>query len=270
LSTSLAQLVADRIGIAPDQVRVIAGDTDATPFGWGSFASRSMVICGGATVVAADLLADQVRDVAAGLLECAPEDLQLRDGRAVVAGSEVGVGIAEAARSAYLSAQKHPDRRPGLYSEGAYDPAGTFSNACHVVEVEVDPETGGVEDAGLLVNPAIVDGQIHGGVAQGVANALLEELVYDDQGTLLTTSFLDYLPPTAREIPPIEIHHLETITDATLTGAKGVGEGGTIGAPAAILNAITDALSEYGIHVNEMPATPARLREAIRAKETVT
>jgi carbon-monoxide dehydrogenase large subunit len=147
-----------------------------------------------------------------------------------------------------------------------------------MVEVEVDPETGHVEilrylvveDAGVLVNPAIVDGQVHGGVAQGVANALLEELVYDDQGTLLTTSFLDYLPPTAAEIPHIEIAHRSSISDATLTGAKGVGEGGTIGAPAAILGAISDALDHLGIRVVQMPATPSRIRELIRnAQEDV-
>jgi len=275
LGTALAQLVADRIGTEPERIRVIAGDTDATPFGWGSFASRSMVISGGATANAADALAEQIRQVAGGMLECSPRDLVLRDGHAYVVGSSVGVPLADVARSAYLASHRHPGRSAGLYAEGSYDPGGTFSNACHVVEVEVDPETGAteivryivVEDAGLLVNPAIVDGQIHGGVVQGIANALLEELVYDEHGNLLTTSFLDYLPPTACEVPHIELHHLQTITDATLTGAKGVGEGGTIGAPAAILGAITDALSDHGISVNEMPATPARLRAAIRRRE---
>jgi carbon-monoxide dehydrogenase large subunit len=277
LSTALAQLIADQVGIEPTEVRVISGDTDVTPFGWGSFASRSMVITGGATALAAADLAGEIKVAASALLECAPEDLRLVGGRVVVAGSDEGIAIAEVARSSYLAVQKHPGRRPGLYADGAYDPAGTFSNACHLVEVEVDVETGGVEivrfvvveDAGILINPAIVDGQIHGGVAQGIANALLEELVYDEQGTLLTTSFLDYLPPTSREIPTVEIHHLRTVTDASLTGAKGVGEGGTIGAPAAILNALTDALAEWGIDVNEMPATPGKLREALREKEGV-
>ena len=275
LHTSLAQLIADHLGIEPHRIRVISGDTDSTPFGWGSFASRSMVICGGATANASEALAEQIKQVAGSMLECSPRDLVLRGGYAYVVGSDVGVALDEVARTAYLASHRNPGRGPGLYGEGVYDPGGTFSNACHVVEVEVDPETGSaeivryvvVEDAGVLVNPAIVDGQIHGGVAQGIANALLEELVYDEHGNLLTTSFLDYLPPTACEVPFIELHHLETMTDATLTGAKGVGEGGTIGAPAAILNAITDALSGYGIDVNEMPATPSRLRGAIRIKE---
>ena len=141
----------------------------------------------------------------------------------------------------------------------SYDPSGTFSNACHVVEVEVDVETGHVrverylvvEDAGLLVNPMIADGQVHGGVAQGIANALFEEVIYDEHGNNLTGSLADYLLPTAAEIPTIEIIHLETISSATVTGAKGLGEGGAIGAPAAIANAITDALAPFGREVTE-------------------
>jgi len=138
--------------------------------------------------------------------------------------------------------------------------------------VEVDPDTGGVsvrrfvvvEDAGRLINPMIADGQIRGGVAQGIANALLEEVVYDEDGNILTTSLMDYLPPTVAEIPDIEIMHLETLSDATVTGAKGLGEGGTIGAPAAVLNAVNDALAHLGVELNEMPATPERVREAVR------
>ena len=167
---------------------------------------------------------------------------------------------------------------PGLSAAATYDPAGTFSNACHAAVVEVDPDTGhvGLErfvvvaDAGLEVNPMIVEGQIHGGVTQGIANALYEELVTDDDGNLVTASLMDFLPPTACEIPDIEVTHIQTVTDASITGAKGVGEGGAIGAPAAVLNAISDALSPLGIEVNEMPATPSRLRELIRQAEPVT
>jgi carbon-monoxide dehydrogenase large subunit len=277
LNTALAQLVADQLKIDPGDIRVIHGDTDSTPFGWGTFASRSMVICGGATQLAANDMRDQILNVAGAMLEISPRDLILEDGEVRVVGSPVSVPIAEIARTAYLSSHLLPEGSAGLYSTGEYDPAGTFSDACHVVEVEVDIETGGVEivkylvveDAGILINPAIVDGQIHGGVAQGIANALYEELVYDSQGNLLSTTFLDYLPPTMAEIPHIDIHHLETHTDASLTGAKGVGEGGTIGAPAAILNAITDALSPFGISINEMPATPSRLRDKIRTAQEV-
>ena len=121
------------------------------------------------------------------------------------------------------------------------------------------------EDAGRLINPLIVDGQIHGGVAQGIANALLEEIIYDDTGNILTATLADYLPPTAREIPPIEIHHLETWTEASITKAKGLGEGGAIGAPAAVVNAINDALAPFGVSIDEFPATPQRIRAALRA-----
>jgi carbon-monoxide dehydrogenase large subunit len=137
----------------------------------------------------------------------------------------------------------------------------------------VDIETGRVtiekfvvaEDAGRLINPMIVDGQIHGGVAQGIANALLEEILYDETGNILTATLADYMPPTAREIPPIEIHHLETLTEASLTKAKGLGEGGAIGPPAAVVNAINDALSPFGVSIDEFPATPQRIRAALRA-----
>jgi carbon-monoxide dehydrogenase large subunit len=126
-----------------------------------------------------------------------------------------------------------------------------------------------VEDAGRLINPMIVDGQIHGGVAQGIGNALLEEIVYDDRGNILTATFADFLPPTSREIPAFELHHIETWSDATVTAAKGVGEGGAIGAPAAIVNAVSDALAPFGIDFYEMPVTPQRIRAALRAaKET--
>ena len=156
-----------------------------------------------------------------------------------------------------------------------YDPPGTYSNACHAAVVEVDAETGGVrverfvavEDAGILINPALADGQVRGGIAQGIANALLEEIVYDESGNILTASLADFLPPTASEIPQIEIIHLETPSAASITGAKGLGEGGAIGAPAAVLGAISDALRPLGVALFEMPATPQRIRAAIRAAE---
>ena len=163
---------------------------------------------------------------------------------------------------------------PGLAEAAAYDPAGTFSNACHVAIVEVDIETGGVtierfivvEDAGRLINPMIVEGQIRGGVAQGIANALLEEIVYDGTGNILTTSLADYLPPTMREIPRYRNSPSRDLTDASITEAKGVGEGGAIGAPAAVLNAIYDALQPFGVEIYEMPVTPRRIREAARRR----
>ena len=163
---------------------------------------------------------------------------------------------------------------PGLHENAIYDPAGTFSNACHASIVEVDIETGHVkierflvvEDAGVLINPMIVDGQITGGVAQGIANALYEEIVYDEIGNCLTTSLADFLPPTMLEIPTIEILHSYTTSDASITKAKGVGEGGLIGAPASVINAIVDALSPFGIEIFEMPASPQRILDHIRQK----
>lgn len=273
LDTTLAQLVADELGVRPQEVRVVSGDTDATPFGWGTFASRSMVICGGATVLASRKLRERLASVAGDLLECDPQDLVFGDGMISVAGTDIGVTLKEVAAVAYLNAQKVHSGGSGLYAEAEYDPPGTFSNACHVAEVEVDAGTGNVvisrflvvEDAGRLINPAIAEGQIRGGVAQGIANALYEELLYDESGNLVTASLMDYLPPTWAEIPPIEIMHRETVSDTELSGAKGLGEGGTIGAPAAVLNAVSDALSHLGVEVFHMPLAPHRLHAAIQA-----
>ncbi|MDH3499472.1 MAG: xanthine dehydrogenase family protein molybdopterin-binding subunit [Acidimicrobiia bacterium] len=279
LVTTLSQLVADRLGVSPDTVTVVHSDTDRTPYGWGTFASRSMVISGGATQLAADDLASTLRAIAAELLEASESDMELVDGQALVRGTDVGVPIPELARVAYHQSHRLPGGfAPGLSSTGAYDPPGTFSNACHVAVVEVDAETAGVklerfivvEDAGVLINPMIVEGQIAGGVTQGIANALFEEVVYDETGNILTTSLMDYLPPTAAEIPPIEIKHLETITDASVTGAKGIGEGGTIGAPAAVINAVSDALRPLGIEVFEMPITPDRISALMRSAKGAT
>jgi carbon-monoxide dehydrogenase large subunit len=273
LKTSLAQLLADETGVAPDQIRVISGDTDRTPYGWGTFASRSLVIAGGACKLAGIKLRDRLKEVAAQLLEAAPSDIDLGGGRAVVRGTDLGVEIREIARTAYFQSHRFPAiAETGLSAVATYDPYGTFSNACHIAIVAVDLATGQVaierfvvvEDAGRLINPMIVEGQIHGGVAQGIANALYEAVVYDDGGNFLSGSLADYLVPTMAEIPTLEIHHLETLTEASVTGAKGVGEGGTIGAPAAVLNAVSDALSPFGIAIYEMPITPQRIRQLLR------
>jgi len=273
LRTTLAQIVADQLGVAPDRVKVVHGDTDRTPYGWGTFASRSLVIAGGATLLAARKVRDKLIRIASHLLEANPDDIVLENGAASVAGTDRSLPVATLARAAYHQTHRFGGEiGPGLTETATYDPPGTFSNACHAAIVEVDTETGGVvierfvvaEDAGRLINPMIVDGQIHGGVAQGIANALLEEIVYDDAGNILTASLADYLPPTAHEIPPIEIHHLETLSEASITKAKGLGEGGAIGAPAAVVNAINDALAPFGVSIDEFPATPQRIRDALR------
>jgi carbon-monoxide dehydrogenase large subunit len=252
----------------------VHGDTDRTPYGWGTFASRSLVISGGATVLAARKVRAKLLNMAGTLLEAAPADIVLEANMARVAGTDRAIAIESLARAAYHQTHLFKGEiEPGISESATYDPPGTFSNACHAVIVEVDIETGCVhiekfvvaEDAGRLINPMIADGQIHGGVAQGVANALLEEIIYDESGNILTATLADYLPPTAREIPPIEIHHMETLTEASITKAKGLGEGGSIGAPAAVVNAINDALSPFGVAINEFPATPQRVRAALRS-----
>ena len=276
LEQALRQLVADELGLDPARIRVIHGDTDRTPYGWGTFASRSMVISGGASKLAAAKLAERIRKIAATLLQSEPGKIELVAGEARVAGSTGGIAIAELARAAYhKSHQFGNDVDSGLHAVATYDPPGTYSNACHAAIVEVDAETGGVrierflavEDAGIIINPALADGQVRGGIAQGIGNALLEEIVYDEAGNILTASLADFLPATSSEIPPIEVLHLETVTDASITKAKGLGEGGAIGAPAAVLNAISDALRPLGVQLFEMPATARRIREAIRKAE---
>jgi carbon-monoxide dehydrogenase large subunit len=209
-------------------------------------------------------------------LEAAPGDIVLENGMAKVAGTDRSVSIAKMAREAYTQTHRFKGEiEPGLTETGSYDPPGTFSNACHVAIAEVDVETGRVtiekylvaEDAGRIINPMIAEGQVHGGIAQGIGNALLEEIVYDESGGILTANLADYMPPTAREMPPIELHHIETPSTTSITKAKGLGEGGTIGAPAAVINAINDALTPFGVEIDEMPATPQRIRAALRKAE---
>ena len=273
LRTTLAQLVADELGVSPERIKVVHGDTDRTPYGWGTFASRSLVIAGGATVLAARKVQAKLKKIASRLLEAAADDIVLEDDAARVVGTDRAVPIDDLARAAYHQFHLfNGEFDPGLAETATYDPAGTFSNACHAGIVELDPDTGRVtierfvvaEDAGRLVNPMIVDGQILGGVAQGIGNALMEEIVYDDSGNMLTATLADFLTPTSREMPPVELLHMETLSEATITKSKGLGEGGAIGAPAAILNAINDALVPFGASINEIPATPQRIRAALR------
>jgi aerobic carbon-monoxide dehydrogenase large subunit len=274
LRTTLSQIIADEIGTSPDRITIVHGDTDRTPYGWGTFASRSLVIAGGAALLAARKVRTKLVKMASVLLEASADDIVLEDNVARVAGTDRSVALELLARAAYHQTHRFKGEiTPGIAESATYDPPGTFSNACHLAMVEVDIETGHVtierfvvaEDAGRLINPMIVDGQIHGGVAQGIANALLEEVIYDEAGNIVTATLADYLPPTAREMPVIEIHHLETLTEASLTKAKGLGEGGAIGPPAAVVNAINDALSPFGVSIDEFPATPQRIRAALRA-----
>jgi len=272
LRTTLAQIIADELATSPDRIKVVHGDTDRTPYGWGTFASRSLVIAGGASLLAAQKVRTKLRRMASALLEAAADDIVLEASSARVVGTDRAISFEALARAAYHEIHRFKGEvEPGIAESATYDPAGTFSNACHAAIVEVDIETGRVmlerfivaEDAGRLINPMIADGQIHGGVGQGIANALFEEVMYDETGNVLTASLADYIVPGASDVVPIEIHHRETMTEASITKAKGLGEGGAIGAPAAIVNAINDALTPFGIAINEIPATPARIRAAL-------
>jgi aerobic carbon-monoxide dehydrogenase large subunit len=273
LRTTLSQIIADELATSPERIKIVHGDTDRTPYGWGTFASRSLVIAGGASLMAARKIRAKLIKLGSVMLEASADDIVLEADTARVAGTDRSIPIVTLARAAYHQTHRFKGEvAPGIVESATYDPLGTFSNACHLVVVEVDAETGCVEiekflvaeDAGRLINPMIVDGQIRGGVAQGIANALFEEIIYDQSGNILTASLADYLPPTAREVPAIEIQHLATLTQASVTKAKGLGEGGAIGAPAAVLNAINDALSPFGVSIDELPATPQRIRAALR------
>jgi carbon-monoxide dehydrogenase large subunit len=282
LETTLAQVVAEHLGARFDDIRVIHGDSAAVPGATGTYASRSLVLAGGAATLAAQAVREKVLNAASHLLEAAAADLIAADGKVTVIGTDRSVTFREIARAVYSeTGSLPPEARNELAATRIYDPVfGTTTSASHIAMVEIDPETYEIridrftvaEDCGRLVNPLIVDGQVHGGVAQGIGAALYEEVVYDDQGQINTASLADYLVPSACEVPPMQVIHLESLSPTTLGGFRGMGEGGTIGAPAAIANALADALAPLGIEINELPVTPERLFrliEAARAKATV-
>jgi carbon-monoxide dehydrogenase large subunit len=227
-------------------------------------------------ILAAHKLRQKIVTIAGHLLEAAPEDVDIQDGRAVLRGvGRLSVGLAEVARVAYHDVSRLPHgTEPRLEESGHYDAGGgTYANASHAAIVEVDPETGEfhflrycvVEDCGTMINQAIVDGQIHGGVAQGIGGAAYEELVYGDAGELLSGSFMDYLVPTSVEIPHLEVEHLTTPSPFTPLGIKGMGEGGTVAPGAVLACAVADALSPFGVRLTELPITPTKIVAAIRA-----
>jgi carbon-monoxide dehydrogenase large subunit len=267
-ATAVAQVIADRVGVALERVRLIPLDTQAVPVGSGTFGSRTAVALGGTVMVAADQIATKLRALAASRLEANADDIVLVDGRASVRGApDHGIGIPELARLAYFPpvGGLASGLAPGLEATVYFDPPGhTFSGAVHVAAVEVDRETGRVrvtryvvvEDCGPVINPLLVEGQIHGAVAQGLGEALLEELVYDADGQLLTGTLMDYALPKADDVPAFEVGHLETPSPRMPGGFKGMGEGGTIGAPATLANAVADAL---GAPVTRLPLRPERL-----------
>ena len=272
--TSFAQVAADALGVPLDWVTVVGGDTATVPFGVGTFASRSAVTAGSSIVDACREVRGKLVRAAAALLEAAPGDVEIDDGQAFVRGAP-GSAV-DLARVVQASIPTFA--RPGVASPDfeatAYHhvPTVTYASAVHVAQVEVDVGTGGVKllryvvahDCGRVINPAIVEGQVHGGVAQGVGGALFEEMVYDESGQLLTGSLMDYAVPKADDLPPIETVHLEFPSPRNPLGVKGLGEGGAISPPAAIANAVEDALAPFGVRVTETPVTPARIVALLR------
>jgi aerobic carbon-monoxide dehydrogenase large subunit len=274
LHTTAAQVVADHLGVPMDKITVISGDTRTVPHGTGVWASRSAVVSSGAAAKAAQEVRDRVLAIAGHLLEADPGDLEVADDVVRVAGApNVHIGLGEVAEAAHWRTNKlPPELRIGLAVVGEYvGPNVTFNNGAHAAVVEVEEDTGlvhlvdyvCVEDCGVLINPDIVDGQIRGGVAQGVGGALYERLYYDENGQLLTSTLLDYLMPTGPELPDIRISHIETPSPITLLGTKGAGEAGAAGAPAAVHNAVNDALAQRGARLWHQPITPERVLRAI-------
>jgi aerobic carbon-monoxide dehydrogenase large subunit len=280
LETTLAQVANTVLGIDPQNVRLLYGDTALTPYSTGTWGSRSMVMSGGAVAAACDVIAARVKAIAAALLEVSPSDLVLQEGQVRVEGTDRRMSLAEIAHVWYRKPQLLPaDVDPaGLEATAGYKAkvdTGTFSYACHAATVAVDTETGQVqildyvivEDGGTLVNPLIVDGQVFGGTAQGIGTALYEEMPFDAQGQPLATTLADYLLPSATEVPAMRIDHLETPSPYTRFGQKGIGEGGAIAPPAAIANAVNDALAPLGVELTESPLTPRRIVEALLRKK---
>ena len=275
LETTLAQIVADEFGARIEDIQVLQGDSAVVAHGTGTYASRSAVLAGGAAVLASRLLKERVVRAASHLLEAAVEDIEAADGMVFVAGTDRAVTFREIAKAVYSEMGRLPrESREELEVTKVYDPYfGTATSATHIAALEVDPATCLVkihryvvaEDCGRLINPMIVDGQVHGAVAQGIGAALYEEVVYDSEGQLLTASLADYVIPAASEMPPIETVHLDAESPSTLGGFRGMGEGGTIGAPAAIANALADALAPLGLEILELPMTPERLFRLIES-----
>jgi CO/xanthine dehydrogenase Mo-binding subunit len=273
--TAFAQVAAEALGVSPRDVTVHTGDTGLFAWGTGTFASRAATVAGNAVALAAQAVREKARIVAATLLEAPPEEIELDDGKAFVRGvpgRSLALGaIARAANPLRFTLPKEWEG-PGLEAVRYFaPPQGAFSNGVHACIVDVDAETGElrieryvvVHDCGRVINPLIVEGQIHGGVAQGLGGAFWEKLAYDDQAQPLSTTLMDYLLPTAAEVPPLEIAHLETLSPLNPLGVKGAGEAGVIPVAAVIVQAVEDALSPFGIHITEAPLSPNRLRQLI-------
>jgi carbon-monoxide dehydrogenase large subunit len=281
-TNGIAQICADQFGIAPENIQVVTGDTQVCPYtGYGTGASRSATVGGGSVRLAAARLKQKIVKIAAMMLQADSSDLELSSGRVVVKGTaDRYVTLKAVARAAYhFAIELPPDVEPGLEEVAAFDPPQmAWPYGVNIAAVEVDTETGAVHfldyvvvhDSGTVLNPMIVEGQLHGGIAQGIGQALYEQLVYDERGQLLTGSFVDFLIPSSMEIPPIRMDHMITPSPIIPGGTKGVGEAGVIGSPAAVVNAVEDALRPFGAKFMETPVTPDRILTAIHRAAAAT
>jgi carbon-monoxide dehydrogenase large subunit len=268
-------LLSDRLGLDETDIRVAHSDTDLAPDGGGTFASRTAVLGGSAATIAADKVVAKARKIAAHALEAAEDDIEFADGSFRVGGTDRVVSLQDVAQAAYVPSRLPDGLETGLYEVASFSPEiPNFPNGCHVCEVEIDPETGAtrvlryvvVDDVGTVINPLTIAGQIHGGVAQGIGQAFTEQLIYDERsGQLLTGSFMDYGLPRADEVCSFEMEENPVPTKTNPLGVKGAGEAGNVGALAAIMNAVVDALAPLGIAHIDMPATPEKVWRAIHA-----
>jgi carbon-monoxide dehydrogenase large subunit len=271
--TAFAQIVSDRLGLPPERIQVFWGDSDALGAGRGNGGSGAISVGGSAVLRATEKVIERGRRIAAHMMEAAPEDVNLRDGRFTVAGTDRGVTFASVARAAYAPRQLPAGLEPGFSETAAFvPPSVTFPNGSHVCEVEIDEATGEVrvsrysvvDDVGRMINPMLVKGQIHGGIVQGLGQGLFEQLVYDGEtAQLVTGSFMDYTMPRADDVPLFAVDSHEVPTKVNPLGAKGVGEAGTVGALPALMNAVNDALAPLGVRHLDMPVTPERVWRAI-------
>jgi carbon-monoxide dehydrogenase large subunit len=272
-ATTFSQIVADQLGLGVDDIEVLYGDTGVIPLGMDSYGSRSLAVGGVAVHHAGEKIIAKARTLAAYQLECAEDDLEWTPGSFTVKGTDKSVDIKSLAFAAW-TAHALPDAfEPGLAATHLYDPPNfSWPAGAHACLVEVDTETGSVEikkyvavdDCGVVINPLVVDGQVHGGVAQGIAEALYEEAVYDDEGNLVTGTMTNYLIPGPPELPSFTLDRTETPSPTNPLGVKGIGEAGTIASPPAVINAIVDALAPLGVTEVERPATPERVWRAIQ------
>jgi carbon-monoxide dehydrogenase large subunit len=273
--TTFAQLVSEKLGLPMENIEISHGDTNKVQFGMGTYGSRSLAVGGEAIVKALDKVIAKAKKIAAHIMEASDSDIEFKDGVFTVAGTDKTLPFGQVALTAYVPHNfPHQELEPGLDEKAFYDPLNfTFPGGCHICEVEIDPDTGvvkvermtAVDDVGRVINPMIVAGQIHGGLAQGIGQALLEGCVYDDDGQLVTGSYMDYTMPRADNLPSFSVGTESTLCQHNSLGVKGCGEVGAIGSPPAVINAVVDALWHLGIRDMTMPASPQVVWAAINS-----